>query len=1151
MTELQGFLASLRELGIKLWVDGDKLKVRAGEGVLSPELARTLKERKAEILSLLRPEPVYSITPLPPRDSYELSAAQRRLWVLAQLPEASAAYNIPLHQLLEGPLDRAALEAAFARVVERHESLRTAFVFVDGEPRQVVHAGVPASIEFQNLAGEANPEDVARQLGSQEATRPFDLEVAPLWRVRLLKLAEQQHVLLFTMHHLIADGVSLGVLARDLSELYKSARTGRPDSLPALPFGYPAFAAWHNRLLGSDLMVTHRRYWHGILSGPPAVLDLPTDYPRPPVQRFRGRELSFTLGPERLAALQAFARRRNATLFMAVHAIVKVLLFAYSGQDDVVVGCAVAGREHPHLPDQIGLYLNTLALRSRISSAVSFNDFFAEVAELTKEAFDHQVYPFDQLVGELDLARDLSRFPLFDVMLIEQNQDEPGLGLHGLLARPIFEHNGTSKFDLTFCFKAIPESGLLLSIEYSTDLFCEDRVRRMGGHFLRLIDSILADPFESVGRLNVLPDRERRQLIDEFNHTTAPYPQDRSIVDLLEAAAARSPDAVALICGRRELNCRELHARANQLAWHLQSLGVEPGSTVGICLERSPELVVALLAVLKAGAAYLPLDPRHPPDRLAHIIDDAQVSVLVRNESHRIPHRQPTRSIDLQAERSSIARHPEEPPPRHIQPEHPAYVIYTSGTTGRPKGVEIPHRALTNFLVAMMERPGLTDRDGLLAVTTVSFDIAALEIYLPLVRNARLILAEDDDIADGLRLLSLIETSGATTMQATPSTWQSLLSAGWQGTPGFKAICGGEALPGWLGEQLLARADSVWNMYGPTETTVWSTMRKLERNDVRRDAVESIGRPIANTQVYILDRQMRPVPIGVPGDLHIGGDGLALRYRNLPELTAERFLPHPFESGGNRRVYKTGDIARYRENGDIEYLGRSDQQVKLRGFRIETAEIEAVLTTHPGIGHVVVDAREDAAGDKRLIAWYVPLHGRPLPAAELRDHLKRKLPDYMIPALFVATATLPTTPNGKVDRKALREPDQDQDRTAAYVAPRTEWEQTLVRLWQEILNVPRLGIHDNFFERGGHSLKATAFLARLQRETGVRLGLVDVFRYPSVAGLAANCVAHGGDGPIIVSPADSRLDGTGSLPDADHGGIRPATAEELEILGRL
>ena len=561
MKALDEFMDQLRQSGVKLWVEGDRLKFRAPEGAVTPALLADLKGRKAEILVHLRPTPAYAIEPVEPRASYELSPAQRRMWVLAQLAGESAAYNIPLHQFLEGRLDYRALEAAFSRLIRRHESLRTTFHSTGGEPRQVVHPQWDVPLEFIDLTGREDPEDVARCLGRQEAVRPFDLETGPLLRIRLLKLAEPKHVLLFTIHHIIADGVSLGVLIRDLSCLYDSALTGRRDGLPELAIGYPAYAVWQHRLLKSELMTVHRDYWREKLSGVLPVLDLPTDHPRPPVQTFHGRELSFTLDPERLGAMLAFCQGRNASLFIGLLATLKVLLFAYTGQEDIIVGSPIAGRENAELKDQVGFYLNTLVLRDRIRADLPFTWFFEQVKRTATEAFDHQIYPFDHLVDELDLKRDLSRFPLFDVMLILQNQDEPGMALSGVRAWPVFEHSGTSKFDLTFCFKEMP-AGLILAIEYNTDLFREDRIRRMGGHFLELVRSILADPSAPVGRLNLLPEHEKDQLIRDFNRTTAVYPGDQTVAELLESAAAKTPDAVAVVCGEECLTYRQLHARA-------------------------------------------------------------------------------------------------------------------------------------------------------------------------------------------------------------------------------------------------------------------------------------------------------------------------------------------------------------------------------------------------------------------------------------------------------------------------------------------------------------------------------------------------------------------------------------------------------------
>jgi amino acid adenylation domain-containing protein len=1150
--DLEAFLSELRELGVKLWVDGDKLKFRAPDGVLHPGLTDGLRARKPEILALLRPQPVEPIPPLPAQEHYALSAAQRRLWVLAQMPGACAAYNIPLHQSLEGPLDRTVLEAAFARLVERHESLRTTFVSIEGEPRQVVHPRMRVPIEFRDLRGTADAEEVVRQLGQDAARTPFDLAKGPLLRVVLLKLAEQRHVLLFTISHIIADGLSLAVLARDLSRLYRSIRRGETDGLPRLGIGYAAYASWQNRLFDSEVMVVHRRYWRDMLAGELPILDLPTDHPRPPIQSFRGRELSFALPAEQLEALQAFCNSRNATLFMLLHAILKVLLHAYTGQEDIIIGCPVAGREHPDLADQIGFYLNVLPLRSRLRPQATFEEFLREIVQATRQSFDHQVYPFDQLVGELNVARDLSRSPLFDVMLILQNQEESGLDFDGIEACPIFEHPGTSKCDLTFCFKALPH-GLILAIEYDSDLFRTERIERMGRHFMGLAASVLANPRETVGRLNLLTAAERRQLLDHFNRTASPYPRDRTVVELFDAAVARTPEAVAAVCGGDCLTFGELQARADRLARFLLARGVQPMGAVGLCVGRSLEMLVGLLGILKAGAAYVPLDPTFPPDRLAYIVKNAGADWVVTRAQTRdhLPHRGDNR-IDLDADRDEIARCPERGPLPSLDPRSLAYVIYTSGSTGRPKGIEISHGSLVNLLLAMARAPGLLQHDVLLAVTTVSFDIAALELYLPLIENARLVLAGDADVVDGVRLMGLMRDCGASVMQATPATWRLLLAAGWQGNPGLKILCGGEALPGSLAEQLLARAGSVWNMYGPTETTVWSTCRQLDRHDkAPRDAVESIGRPIANTEIYILDPQMRPVPIGVPGELHIGGDGLAAGYRNLAQLSAEKFIRDPFSDDAERRLYKTGDLARYRESGDIEYLGRVDQEVKVRGFRIDLGEIEAVLASHPEIRQAVVDARDDTDGDRRVVGWYVSIHGRELPPAALRDHLRRKLPDFMIPASFVGVPALPLIPNGKVDRNALTEPMRDRA-PLGYATPRTEWEHTLVRLWKQVLKVPKVGIHDNFFELGGHSLKATDFIARLHKETGVQLNLVDIFRNPTVSSLAVHSAMSDGAGrlfPGTAALAPARIpavDFTAGETDA----ILPPSAEELELLKR-
>ena len=782
MSGLDAFLASLRERGVRLWVEGDRLKLRAPNGVLEPALTAAISQRKAEILALLRPAPVAEITPVPAQDSYPVSAAQRRLWVLAQFPAAATAYNIPLHQELEGPLDRAAFDAAVAGAVERHQSLRTTFAVIDGEPRQVVHGRLAVPVDFRDLSRHEDAAALVRTLGQRHAGAPFDLTAGPLLRVALLRLAPRRHVLLLTISHLIADGVSLGVLARDLSRLYLAAAQGQPDDLPALGFGYPAFAAWQERLLAGEAMAPHRAFWHAELGGAIPVLELPTDFARPPVPNFRGGELSFTLEPALLEAAQAFCTRRNASLFMFLHATLKALLFAYSGQDDITIGCAVAGRDQAALADQVGLYLNTLALRSRLDGAQSFERFFAEIVEATKQAFDHRDYPFDRLVDELAIARDPSRSPLFDVMLVLQNQDEPGLGLDGIRAHPVFEHPGTSKFDLTFSFKASPV-GLVLGIEYSTDLFRAARIRRMGGHVRTLIGSILENPAEAIGRLNILPPEEA-QALNAFAGPVAASDAEATVVAHFERFAAAAPDRIALVrpaeadpdraepgrpksdriesdraepdwaeAGRATMSYGELNRRANSLAHRLRELGVATGRLAAIYLEPSLNTVVAILGVLKAGGAYVPLDTRHPAERIRFILDDCSPDVVItRGDLAAGLPETSARQVWLDRDGDPAATDEARNPADRAGPGDLAYVIYTSGSTGRPKGVLVTHRNVARLFSATEDWFRFGPDDVWTLFHSYAFDFSVWELWGALLFGGRLgrTVALDDPVAGGV-----------------------------------------------------------------------------------------------------------------------------------------------------------------------------------------------------------------------------------------------------------------------------------------------------------------------------------------------------------------------------------------------------------------
>ena len=1119
MNDLHTLLTTLRSAGVKFWAEGDKLKLRAPEGALTAELTRAITAHRADILDLLRPAPFASIDALPPQRDYELSATQRRLWVLAQFPEASAAYNIPLHHCLDGKLDRIALQTAFAQLIERHEALRTTFVSVGGEPRQMVHSNFAIPLGFRDLSLTGNPEELARRCGRDDARTPFDLESGPLLRACLLKLSPNRHWLLFTICHIIADGISLAILARDLSQLYQAARTGLPHGLPRLTFGYPAFAAWQNRILKSDLMAAHRAYWHDRLAGELPVLALPTDHSRPPLQGFRGRELSFTLAPALLQTLNAFCRQRNASLFMVLHAVLKVLLFAYSGQDDIIIGCAIAGRDRPDLTDQVGCYLNTVALRSRIRGELPFEDFFSEISQQTREAFDHQSYPFDQLVDELNVPRDLSRFPLFDVMMVLQSQDEPGLDLEDIQARPVFDHPGTSKFDLTFNFKAT-SAGLITGIEYNTDLFESASITAMADTFEAVVEALIIDPRRPVQALPMLTSRQRAALLARGRGLAIELPEG-SLFDLIERQARHRPNHCAVADDKSEWSYAELIRAAENITRHLQQCGVKPGDRIGVLLERNVGMVAVLLGIIRTGAAYVPLDPSAPADRLAYVAADANIRALVTQGSLRSlwPAGAPAYCVD------EMMQGGEAPRPVNIAASDCAYILYTSGSTGKPKGVRVSHRSVVNFLLAMRRELEIDAQARLLAVTTVAFDIAVLELYLPLVVGGSVLVCDRGTAADGHALARRLAAGSANWMQATPATWQMLLTAGWSGKTDLKALCGGEALPPSLAEGLLPRTAGLWNLYGPTETTVWSTCGKVQSG-----APIGLGRPIGNTRLYVLDDRQQLVPPGVVGELCIGGAGVAMDYWQRPQLSAERFLGGlAFDPDGGR-IYRSGDRVRWAADGRLEYRGRTDRQIKLRGYRIEPGEIEASLAGHPQVRQAVVDLRGD-----RLIAWYVSVCDEPAGVAELRAHLRSRLPDYMMPSAFVAVPALPLTVNGKVDRSILPEPDQEPERNTRDQQPRTEWERRLSRHWCEVLKVPRVGRQDNFFELGGHSLRAAALIAGLSREFGIRLDLVDVFRQPTLEALA-QLAEEASSAPIGI--------GCGGF------GIQPATAEELEQLGR-
>src|SRR6266496_860098 len=836
-------------------------------------------------------------------------------------------------------------------------------------------------------------------------------------------------------------------------------------------------------------------YWKQQLANAPQVLDMPIDRPRPPMQRHQESRHPFTLSQKLTDALKALSGREGVTLYTTLVAAFQTVLYRYSGQEDLLLGTSTSVCEHPEAQRSDGYCLDTLVLRTDMSGNPTFRALMERVQNVVNSAIQHNNIPFEQVVKALDLEQGSSHHPLFQVMLSYQSQvaNQP----NRQTPLQVDEQTYISGLDLHLEINDRAE-GLSGCFVYNTGLFDTSTISRMSGHWQTVLEGVVADPEQALTELPLLTQEERRLLLIEWNNTTTSYPDDQCIHQLFEAQAERSPDAVAVLFENESLTYRQLNSKANQLAHRLRSLGVGPDVLVGICLERSLEMVVGLLGILKAGGAYVPLDPTYPAERLAFMLEDAQVPVLVTQRSllMQLPHH----GIEVvcldakEAEQQST-----ENPTSTVTSDKLAYVIYTSGSTGRPKGVQIPHRAVVNFMLSMRQQPGLTAEDTWLAVTTLSFDIAALEIFLPLITGARLIIASQDVATSGVALAETLARTGTTVMQATPVTWRVLLASGWQGNKELKVLCGGEALPLDLARQLLSRVASLYNMYGPTETTTWSSVYEIkpEHSSI------SIGRPIANTQLYLLDKQLHPVPAGVPGELFIGGDGLARGYLNRPELTAAKFIRDPVNENPAARMYRTGDLARRLPDGNIELLGRADDQVKIRGYRIELGEIETILLQFPKVREAVVIAREDTPEDKRLVAYLTTYQQTTVSLNELRRFLRDKLPDYMVPSAFMMLDKLPLTPSGKVDRRVLPAPENHRPkREPAFAEPRAGLEQTVAAIWEEVLSVKNPGVNDNFFDLGGHSLQVAQVQSRLRERVGADLPVLKLFEYPTIRSLA-------------------------------------------------
>ncbi len=1065
-----------------------------------------------------------------------MSLEQQRLWFFNQLEPESPLYTMPIASRLRGELNPQALQQAMNLVVSRHEALRTRIV--GQEPALTIDPPSPVPMLSVDLRSHPleHREIAATQILETEAKRPFNLSSDLMVRAVLVRMDEQEWIFLVLMHHVASDDWSWRVFCREVAATYEAAIAGGQVNLPEPAIQYADFSVWQRDLWRGETLKKHLQYWRKQLDGAPPVLELPTDHPRPASQTFRGACEWLKLPADLSEKLNALSQRGGFTPFMILLAAFQTLLHRYTGQEDIVVGSPVAGRTRASLEKVIGVFVNMLALRTNLEGNPSFAELLRRTQTTVLEALAQQDLPFEKLVEELQPQRSASYSPLIQVMFALQDELSENLRIPGLAITPFPLDTRTAKFDLTFTIVK-NSSGFDCCAEYNTDLFEPATARRMLGHYRTLIEGIIANSEKRLSDLPLLTDAEASQLLVDWNRTNSDFPRHECIHELFSAQVSGNPTAVAVICGGESLTYGELDRRADQLARFLRSRAVGPDSLVAVSMDRSLEMIVALLGILKAGGAYLPLDPSYPADRIRFMLEDSNTSLLLTRSQEKQQMAQPPLGVQvicLDTEWEEISREQDvESAPAAIA-ENLAYVIYTSGSTGRPKGVQIPHRAVVNFLQTMRREPGLTAADTLLSVTSISFDIAGLEIFLPLTTGACVVIATSSELFDAAKMKALIRDSRATVMQATPSFWQFLVESGWAGDEQLKILCGGEALSRSLANQLLERGSQVWNLYGPTETTIWSTLAKITPGT----GPVPIGRPIANTQTYILNADLKPVPVGVPGELYIGGDGVARGYLNRPELTTERFIANPFLKNGSR-LYKTGDIARYHASGEIECLGRNDFQVKLRGHRIDLGEIESVLRHHPDVREAVATLKDDESGQKQIVAYVSAKAGSSPDPSSLRQVLNAKLPDYMTPGTFMVLEKFPLTPNGKIDRKGLPTPTrQEPTIRQTYVAPRTATEETLAKIWQELLHVPRVGIGDNFFEIGGHSLLAMQFMARVRSEFNTELSLRNVFEHPTIARLA---------GVLEEKRKQQSTQTAGPLP-----GVRRMSPEHAkELLGKL
>ncbi len=1099
------------------------------------EQMKNLSPEKRELLEMLLKEKGVDlaqseIVPLS-RDASEfaLSYGQQRLWFLDQLEPGSPLYNNPAAVYLNGPLNVEALEKAFSEMVQRHEVLRTVFATRDDQPVQVILDEMPLDLENIDLRdlAESEREAEAFRIARDQAQQPFDLSTGPLFRVGLVRMAQEKHLVLLTMHHVVSDAWSLTIFIREIALLYEAFSEGKESSLSPLKIQYADYASWQHKWLQGKVFEDHLKYWEEKLGDSPPVLNLPTDFPRPAYQTFNGKKYLFTLPKSLSEPLEKLSKHVDATLFMALMAGLKVLLYRYTNQEDIAVGTPIANRNRMETESIIGFFINTLVMRTDLSGNPTVREMLQRMKEVALGAYAHQDMPYELLVEKLQPERDMSRSPFFQVMFNLMNAPALVLKLPNITFEPAQIDSETAKFDLTFDMIE-DENGMTGAIIYNTDLFAEETIQRMAGHYLNILEQMIQHPDKPILSLSIMTSTEEKQLLEQWNKPTIRFEklQDELLPQMFETQVEKTPDAVAVVFENEKLTYQALNQRANQLAYHLKNAGVKPEALAGVYLERPVDVIVSLLAIFKAGGVYLPLDPTYPKDRLNYMIEDSQVPVIItQQELIDVLSQNSAKFINLDEDFETIAGQRIENPPSLTDGENAAYMIYTSGSTGKPKGVQISYSAIANHCLNMKSFFDLSSSDHVLQFASFNFD-ASLEQILPtLIAGAQLVL-RGVDVWSPDEFRKRIKDYGLTVINPPTAYWRQLVQEWTEAaddalTSQLKlVIVGGDLMSAenvkkW--HEASMDSVSLLNAYGPTEATITSTIFNVPATGEAEKYSHGvpIGRPTALRTVYILDNNFNPVPIGVPGELYIGGPCLARGYFNRPDLTADRFIPDPNSKDAGARLYKTGDLVRFLPDGNIDFLGRVDNQVKVRGFRIELGEIESVLSQDSAVDEVVVTAPEEKLGGKQLAA-YLTLKKRAdeeeKNSAYFRNFLREKLPEYMIPSIFMILDEMPRTPIGKINRKALPAPDMDRAAMEnSYVAPRNSVEEMIAELWAEALQVKRVGIRDNFFDLGGHSLMATQIISRLRQEFQVDFPLRRLFETPTIESLAlaiAECQAE-------------------------------------------